>query len=158
MHSGFTGHPAVSHTPEFLAWRNMVYRCTDPYHRYWPKYGGLGVRVCEPWLNFETFRRDMGRRPDGCVLARHDRHGDFTPDNCYWEPRGTTARRGRSSTTVSYKGETLLLSEWSERTGLPIGRIRKRMLALGWPAGQALGLEPRTSNARCDENVTASGG
>jgi hypothetical protein len=78
--------------PEFLAWRNMVYRCTDPYHRCYPKYGGAGVRVHEPWLEYTAFRRDMGSRPDGYVLARRDRNGDFTPDNCYWESRSRTRR------------------------------------------------------------------
>jgi hypothetical protein len=137
----------------------MIYRCTDPYHRYWPKYGGVGVRVCAPWLDFVVFRRDMGRRPDGCVLARHDRAGDFTPDNCYWELRETTARRARSSTTLSYKGETLLLSEWSRRTGLPAQRIRMRIEALGWPVGQALGLEPMIPTSdRCDDALAASSG
>lgn len=144
MTGNFAGYPAVSHTPEFLAWRGMIYRCTDPYHRHWPRYGGLGIRIHEPWLDFSQFRRDMGRRPEGCVLGRHDRTGDYTPENCYWEPRG----RRRRSSNLSYKGETLPLSEWSARTGLPVQRIRMRMVALGWSVGEALGLEPRASSGR----------
>lgn len=152
MSDTFAGYPAVSHTPEFRAWRNMIYRCTDPYHRHWPKYGGAGVRVCKAWMDFGAFRRDMGRRREGCVLARHDRNGDFTPENCYWESRSASARRGRSSTVLSYNGETLLLSEWSERTGLPPQRIRMRMIALGWSVGEALGLEPRTPHRVSDRH------
>lgn len=120
----------------------MVYRCTDPYHRHWPRYGGLGIRIHERWLDFGEFRRDMGRRPEGCVLGRHDRTGDYTPENCYWAPR-LKARDGRSS-RLSYNGETLLLSEWSKRTGLSVQRIRMRMVALGWSVGEALGFVPRS--------------
>jgi len=128
--------------PEFLAWRNMVYRCTDPYHRCYPKYGGAGVRVHEPWLEYTAFRRDMGSRPDGYVLARRDRKGDFTPDNCYWESRSRTRRLQASSIKLTYQGETRLLSDWAERTGISGQKIRMR-LVIGWPVGQALGLEPR---------------
>lgn len=121
----------------------MIARCVDPYNRRWPSYGGAGVRVCDRWRSFEAFRQDMGRRPEGCVLARRDTTGDFTPQNCFWERREEAARRYQSTTTVTYRGETLLLAEWARRTGLRAATIRNRLLILGWTVGQALGMEPR---------------
>lgn len=147
----FAGHLAA-HTPEFLAWKNMVYRCTDPCHTRWARYGGAGIKICGRWLDFHAFRLDMGRRPEGHVLARRDLSKDFSPDNCYWERREETARRHRSKTVLSYAGETLLLADWAERTGLPVGRILKRLNALGWSVGQALGLEPRRTVPRSPTN------
>lgn len=136
------GHPAT-HTVEYSSWRQMIARCLDPYHTRWPKYGGAGVQVFEAWHSFDGFRRDMGRRPEGHVLSRRDKGGDYTPDNCYWERREEAARRYRSSTTLTYQGETLLIAEWSRRLGLPTERIRRRFVAYGWSVGEALGLEPR---------------
>lgn len=121
----------------------MISCCTDPYHCRWAKYGGAGIQVYEPWKEFEVFRLDMGHRPEGCVLARRDQLGNYTPTNCHWERRADAARY-QSSTTLTYRGETLLLAEWSRRTGMPVLRIRGRMV-LGWSAGEALGLEPRAT-------------
>ncbi|GAA1203230.1 hypothetical protein GCM10009608_44090 [Pseudonocardia alaniniphila] len=48
--------------------------------------------VCDRWLDsFANFVQDMGGydgRPPGTVLARIDRTGPFSPDNCYWKERG----------------------------------------------------------------------
>lgn len=142
-------HPAT-HSPAYIAWRNMVAHCVDPYNRRWPRYGGAGVKVCDRWRSYETFLRDMGRRPDGCVLARRNTAGDFTPENCFWESRRESARRHQSRTRITYGGETLLLSEWAQRTGIRAETIRNRLAVLGWPPGQALGLEPRTPAQRHD--------
>lgn len=123
----------------------MITRCVDPCNRRWPKYGGAGVSVCARWRSFDVFRQDMGRRPEGHVLARRDKTGDYTPENCFWERREEASRRFRSSLTVTYRGETLLLAEWARRTGLEKKTIRSRIVVLGWTVGQALGLEPRAS-------------
>ncbi len=32
-------------TPEYDAWRNMRYRCTDPNHHAYKDYGGRGIDV-----------------------------------------------------------------------------------------------------------------
>jgi hypothetical protein len=85
----------------------------------------------------------MGPRPEGCILARRDSKADFTPDNCYWEKLGRASRRYKAENRISYNGESLFLTEWAERTGLPVSRIWMRLNTLGWTTGQALGLEPR---------------
>jgi hypothetical protein len=139
----FSVHPAA-HTSDYVTWRKMVARCGDPYNRRWSRYGGAGINVCERWRTFDVFRRDMGPRPNGHVLARRDRTGGYTPENCFWEPREESARRCRSTMTVTYMGETLLLAEWARRTGLRKRTIRSRILILRWSVGQALGFEPRT--------------
>lgn len=136
----------------------MIAPCVDPYNCRWPRYGGAGVKVCERWRSFEAFHQDMGRRPEGYVLARRNTSGDFTPENCFWEQRGESARRYLSTTTATYRGETLPLAEWARRTGLRAGTIRSRLLILGWTVGEALGMEPRRlSDVDLSPAVTAPG-
>lgn len=101
--------------------------------------------MCDAWLDYAAFQRDMGPRPEGHVLAREDLDGDYTPANCHWLPCPEARRLAKLRMRLTYNGETLPISEWAHRTGLPESRIRARLSAYRWPVGQALGLEPRTA-------------
>jgi hypothetical protein len=129
---------------ELRCWKHMLDQCMDPYSSRWPRYGGRGIGVCDAWLEYPTFLRDMGPRPEGHVLARKDLDGDYTPANCHWLPCREARRLVKLKMRLTYHGETLPIAEWAERTGLPATRIRSRLSALRWPVGQALGLEPRS--------------
>lgn len=129
---------------EVVCWKHMLDQCLDPYNVRWARYGGRGIQVCDAWLEYHAFRRDMGTRPPGHVLARKDLDGDYTPANCHWLPCGEARRLVKVKTRLTYNGETLPIAAWAERTGLPAGRIRMRLSAYRWPVGQALGMEPRS--------------
>ena len=62
-----------------------------------PKYadcGARGIAVCAAWQSdFEAFLDAMGERPDGTILGRIDRAGDFEPVNCRWVAARSRARR-----------------------------------------------------------------
>jgi len=54
--------------PEYTVYRNMLRRCLDPACPAYAKYGAVGVVICSTWLGkfgFQTFVKDMGRRPPG---------------------------------------------------------------------------------------------
>jgi hypothetical protein len=72
---------------EYLAWVNMIGRCSDPRHNRFDRYGGRGIKVCEKWLrNFIAFLNDVGRAPSRKhTLGRIDNDGDYEPGNVHWE-------------------------------------------------------------------------
>jgi len=41
-----------------------------------------------PWAEFESFYRDMGKRPPEAILVRLNVSGPWVPDNCKWERKG----------------------------------------------------------------------
>ena len=76
-------------TPTHKVWISMVDRCYQPKDTAYPNYGGLGIEVCERWLEsggqgFLHFYEDMGEFPSGLSLDRVDPRGDYCPENCRW--------------------------------------------------------------------------
>jgi hypothetical protein len=73
-------------TPEYVVWKNVRARCTNPKHKDYPNYGGNNppVRVCARWKSFKNFLADTGARPPGTTLGRFGDVGDYKPGNCSW--------------------------------------------------------------------------
>lgn len=84
------GHRRVSATTrEYRSWRCMIQRCTDLNHTSYPRYGAVGVRICDRWNtkaggSFENFLADIGPRPKGATLGRTLDMGNYEPGNVFW--------------------------------------------------------------------------
>jgi hypothetical protein len=71
--------------PTRNSWRSMIERCTNRNHRYFKKYGGCGITVCEKWRrSFFAFVEDMGIRPKGMTIDRINNDRGYYPGNCQW--------------------------------------------------------------------------
>lgn len=80
-----TIHGEAQKTVEYNSWRGMLQRCNNKNHKQYPVYGGRGIKVCKRWSeSYENFLADMGRKPDGFVMYRINRDGNFEPRNCKW--------------------------------------------------------------------------
>jgi hypothetical protein len=75
-------------------WKAMKRRCYNPNHRAYKWYGGRGIRVCEEWLKFENFYRDMkDGYKKGLTLDRIDHNGNYTKENCRWLTKSDNSKR-----------------------------------------------------------------
>ena len=127
--------------PEYAALRDAVQRCTNRRCASWPRYGGRGIRVCERWLGpagFDHFWDDMGPRPSPQhSIDRIDNDGNYEPANCRWATVRKQNRNTRANHRITIDGETMCLSAWCERYGVPLRRTSGR-LAGGWDPFVAL--------------------
>lgn len=74
------------HSRTYRSWASMKKRCLNKNCSMYRYAGAMGIKVCDEWLDFEVFLKDMGEKPLNHRLNRKDRSGDFEPDNCEWVP------------------------------------------------------------------------
>lgn len=123
-----------SKSVEFTTWQGMKSRCCNPFNRAYHNYGGRGIQVCQRWLDsFENFLADMGERPSPQhSLDRIDNDGNYEPGNVRWATKREQTANKRSSRLITVGGETLMISEWAERTGIRRATLWQRIVLQGW--------------------------
>ena len=86
----------VTMLTEYMAWRNMKYRCQNENCPLFQYYGGRGISVTPRWERFAPFLFDMGRKIlEDQELDRIDPNGNYSPDNCRWAWKSTNMRNRR---------------------------------------------------------------
>lgn len=125
-------------------WVNMRQRCANPKSTKYKNWGGKGVKVCEEWDNsfvsFSNWALKSGYSSN-LTIDRIDNDGDYTPENCQWATYKHQARNRKGTRKITANGETMLLCEWAEATGLSRSKIALRIDRYGYTPEQALELE-----------------
>jgi hypothetical protein len=131
-------------TPEYIAWQSMRRRCANPRTTSFENYGGRGIKVCRRWRKFENFYAYMGQRPspEHSLDRWPNKDGNYMPGNVRWATPTEQARNTRANRLLSHDGQTLVLTEWAERTGVGASTLRER-LRHGWNVADALTKPPQ---------------
>ena len=113
-----------SRTREYRSWGGMKDRCYNENAKFYNRYGGRGITVCERWLHsFDNFLEDMGARPKNMTLDRIDNDGDYEPSNCRWATRlGQNLNRRRKHPN-EYSGITKRRESWSVQIGVEYAKV-----------------------------------
>lgn len=123
----------MTKTRTWRIWQGMLRRCdgrTSPEQR--AVYFDRGIRCCDRWREFENFLADMGTCPsDLHTLEREDVNGNYEPGNCKWATYPEQARNRRNSRKITIDGETLIVTDWAKRSGVPAATIFARLYG-GW--------------------------
>src|SRR6185295_17463636 len=123
-------------TPLFRIWKAMRERCQSQRHKDYHHYGGRGITVCERWADFANFLADMGPHPPGTTLDRTDNNGPYAPENCRWVTQKEQTRNTRRNIWIEFRGERLILQDWSTRLGIPFVTLQRRLRE--WPIERAM--------------------
>lgn len=105
----------MSGTRIYHTWQHIRQRCENKNNKDYPRYGGLGVTVCNEWHDFEKFKDwSMGNGYDDTLtIDRMDVRGDYCPENCRWTDLITQENNKRNNHLVTYADTTHTVAEWS---------------------------------------------
>lgn len=131
----------MKYTPEYMTWNQMKDRCLNSNSSNYRHYCARGITICDRWLSFENFFKDMGLRPSiGHTLDRIDNDGNYTPENCRWAEASEQANNRRTNQFLTFNGKTQTWSQWAREIGLDKTVIRQRARK-GWPVEKILSLD-----------------
>ncbi len=119
----------------YWRWRHMIDRCHTPSHKDYPRYGAVGVTVCERWRDgengvsgFECWMQDMGPIPfKGATIDREDGTKGYGPDNCRWASSRQQANNRKSNRFVTARGQTMTIAQWARIVGIGRATLRYRL-------------------------------
>ncbi|NUP53400.1 MAG: hypothetical protein HOW97_39675 [Catenulispora sp.] len=116
----------------------MLSRTGNPKNSEYHNYGGRGITVCDQWRSYENFAADMGQTfsPE-LELDRTDVDGPYSPENCRWATRAEQQRNKRTNHAITWRGRTLVVTDWAELLGLKPNTVVHR-LRRGWTVDRAL--------------------
>lgn len=134
----------MTKTKTYRTWIGLKVRCTNPYDKGYPSYGGRGITICPRWLeSFENFLEDMGEAPEAMSLDRIDNNGNYEPGNCRWATMKEQGNNRRSNRLIEFEGKTQTIMQWAREKGLTFDTLRKR-LESKWSVEEALTLPVRS--------------
>lgn len=117
----------------YEVWCCMKDRCLNPNFKQYKDYGGRGITVCDEWMEFVPFMNWALANDynDGLQIDRRDNDKGYSPENCRFVTRSQNQRNMRRNRYLTIKGETKLIAEWCEQTGLDRRTITTR-IERGW--------------------------
>lgn len=98
----------LSRSKTYRVWTNMKRRCLVRSHPTYKHYGARNIKICEQWLKFENFYKDMGEAPIGKSLDRVDNEKGYDKENCRWatpKEQNLNTRRGYKYRGIVCKDE-----------------------------------------------------
>ena len=103
-------------------WYGMLHRVNNPKNTNFKNYGNRGIVVCDSWLDFDTFYKDVeSGYQEGLSLDRIDNNKGYFPDNIRWATKKEQARNKRNNAKLSDGRFAYDVSEVSH------SQLRKRM-------------------------------
>ena len=127
-------------SPEYSTWRSMITRCSVKSGPSYDRYVMRGITVCERWESFINFFEDMGERPIGRSIDRIDNNAGYCKENCRWATRSEQARNRVSTHYIEVFGQTMSITEASEKYGVDLYAMYYRIGKLKMNAERAIEL------------------
>lgn len=129
-----------SGTLTYHSWNSMRGRCLSPTDPNKIKsYKNKGIVICEKWMEFSEFLKDMGERPSNLhTIDRIDNDGNYEPGNCRWATKNEQANNRNNNVRIMFKGQLKTISEVALICGIPSNKLWMRLYKCGWSLDKAI--------------------
>ena len=122
----------VEKTSDYRSFRWMKDVCYNPNTPSYKNFGARGIEV--HWSKFQEFKKwldkNLGTRPQGHLLGRKDKDGDFKPGNLEWQTPLRRSRGGHCQNVfATYRRQQKPLAQWSDDLGIPYYSLRRKYAA-----------------------------
>ena len=148
-----TTHGKKKH-PLYSKWCGMKKRCFNTNDAHYKDYGGRGITVCERWMKFENYYKDMHvsylehkKNNSYTSIDRINNDGNYEPSNCRWATYKVQTRNKRSNIIVEFNGEKKTIPEWAEEMDMRYMTLYQRFYK-GWATERALTTKLITKHKR----------
>jgi hypothetical protein len=136
--------------PAYNSFQAAKQRCERPTYENYSRYGGRGIEF-HLGNTYKEFWELMGVEYNRCLkqygpnvkltIERIDNDGHYEVDNCTFIPHADQASNRCSNVTLTYKGQTHTLAQWSRLTSIHHRTIEARVQR-GWLVADILSTEP----------------
>ncbi len=88
----------MKNSREYKVWQGIKQRCLNPNNKDYPRYGARGIIICQEWLLFDAFYKDMGPMPIGDYsIDRINNDLGYSQSNCRWATRSENQSNQKDS-------------------------------------------------------------
>lgn len=123
--------PTHGHSRERLyrVWKSMLHRCNSIHSSSYDNYGARGIKVCDEWKDYETFKEWAINHgyAEKLSIDRINVNGNYCPENCKFSSMKEQANNKRSNHFIEIDGVTKTIAQWAEYSGLPQSTIYQRV-------------------------------
>lgn len=128
----------MAHTKTYRIWGGMKQRCYNPKNHKYPSYGGLGITICQEWLNsFTQFLSDMGECPENMSIDRIDVAKGYYKENCRWATQKQQQNNRRDNVIITVGDSSMTMAQYCEAHKLNPDKVQQR-LKRGWTQEKAV--------------------
>ena len=109
------------HNRLYGIWSGIKDRCLNRRSKYWDRYGGAGIGVCDDWANdYMSFHRWSMENEynDELTLDRIDNSRGYEPDNCRWVSYEVQENNRTNNVIVNCNGKKMTVAQAARETGL----------------------------------------
>ena len=124
-------------SPAYGSWNRIIQRTKNPNHPKYKYYGGRGITVCDEWLDFRNFYKDMGEKPKDLSIERIDNNKGYFKENCKWATHKEQSNNKRNNRILEFRGKKLNLTQWANLIGINHKTLGTRFYQ-GWPLQRIL--------------------
>lgn len=109
-----------SGTPLYNVWKSMRQRCNNRKSHDYKWYGMDGVKICEEWEDFASFRKwatENGYK-SGLTIDRVDSKEPYSPENCRWITIQEQQKNKRNVLKFLYLGDLYTVDTFCNKFGI----------------------------------------